>query len=398
MKTHGCHSIPFVACIVFASIWSGVSTSASAQPAAPERPTSVTAPSLLTNGGFEEGNLEPAGWKKGNDVPGVEYLWTSGVSYEGKASLCLRKTEKRYWPVAEWYQEISHDGSARPLTVEAMVKAQDLTKAVLDVQFHSPSGESTHKWAIYLGAKNPNDPPVMHDWKPYRGEVDIPDGTTSLRIAFQIYGPGVVAVDNLAAKIEGGAGPATAGAAAGESSESSPGSESTLRAEAAPVSRPFLLVNAGCEEGQDAPTGWTQGNDIPGVEYIWDRNQGHGGTSSLCIRKTANRYFPIAFWSQAVEKDRPARLVRVRAWVKAESMTKAILDVVFVDSQGEWISHKWAAYIGSKNANEPPATHDWKPYGGEVPIPPGTARVEIALQVYGPGTVWFDDIEAQWVE
>ncbi len=79
-------------------------------------------------------------------------------------------------------------------------------------------------------------------------------------------------------------------------------------------------------------------------------------------------------------------------------MTKAILDVVFYDKDGQWISHKWAAYIGSKREGEPPADHDWRRYLGKVNIPDGTAELCIGLQVYGPGKIWFDCIEARYVK
>jgi RNA polymerase sigma-70 factor (ECF subfamily) len=84
--------------------------------------------------------------------------------------------------------------------------------------------------------------------------------------------------------------------------------------------------------------------------------------------------------------------------IKAEKVTKAILDVVFLDDKGEWISHEWAAYIGAKKANDPPADHDWKEYSGRVKIPKGTKKIQIGLQIYGPGKVWFDEVRAAYVE
>ena len=89
-------------------------------------------------------------------------------------------------------------------------------------------------------------------------------------------------------------------------------------------------------------------------------------------------------------------VLEVSAQVKAKKMTKAILDVLFLDKDGKWISHKWAAYIGSKKPGDPPANHDWKKYSGKVEIPPRTAKLCIGLQVYGPGKVWFDDVQASY--
>ena len=50
------------------------------------------------------------------------------------------------------------------------------------------------------------------------------------------------------------------------------------------------------------------------------------------------------------------------------------------------------AYIGPKEPDKPPFTHDWKRYEGVVSIPPGTKQIIIAPQIYGPGRVWFDDL------
>ncbi|MBN2291662.1 MAG: PEGA domain-containing protein [Pirellulales bacterium] len=153
-----------------------------------------------------------------------------------------------------------------------------------------------------------------------------------------------------------------------------------------------ILTNPGAEDGDTTPNGWKQGTYISGVKYSWDKKVAYRGKASLCIEKTAQRYFPIASWSQTVERKGDAEAVELSAQVKAEKMTKAVLDMVFLDKNDKWISHKWAAYIGSKEKDQPPATHDWKRYAGKVDVPPGTVKVIVGLQVYGPGKVWFDDV------
>src|SRR5262249_31910086 len=87
--------------------------------------------------------------------------------------------------------------------------------------------------------------------------------------------------------------------------------------------------------------------------------------------------------------------LKVSAWVKADHCTKAILDAQFLDGGGKW-SHAWVAYIGAKEANDPPATHGWKRYQGVVEIPRGTRQIVLAPQIYGPGTVGCDDREAEY--
>ncbi len=159
-----------------------------------------------------------------------------------------------------------------------------------------------------------------------------------------------------------------------------------------------ILKNSGVELGDGTPDGWQQGAAIEGVAYSWCKTAAFEGKASLCIEKTAQRYFPIAQWSQNVDRqgNRPALLVS--AQVKAEKMTKAILDVSFLDARGEWLSHHWAAFIGSKEPGMPPANHGWKLYSGKVQIPPQAKKLCIGLQVYGPGKVWFDDIRAGYAD
>jgi RNA polymerase sigma-70 factor (ECF subfamily) len=157
-----------------------------------------------------------------------------------------------------------------------------------------------------------------------------------------------------------------------------------------------LLANGDVEEGAgDSPAAWTVGASIPGVEYIWSRDTGHTHNSSLCLKKTARRYFPIAQWSQIVERKGEAPRLKVSAWVKAEQASKAILDAQFINGEGE-TSHVWVTYIGARKANDKPVSHGWKRYQGIVAIPPKTKQIVIAPQIYGPGTVWFDDLEAEY--
>ncbi|MCC7409116.1 MAG: SLBB domain-containing protein [Phycisphaeraceae bacterium] len=159
-----------------------------------------------------------------------------------------------------------------------------------------------------------------------------------------------------------------------------------------------LLMNPGAELGSDAPAHWSQGAAVQGVQYLWDRHAGFSSNASLCLTKTANRYFPIAQWHQTVERTGAAPRLHVSAQVKAENVTKAILDVLFLDENDQWIRHQWVSYIGSQNDGDPPANHDWKPYAGQLDIPQNTKKIQIGLQIYGPGKVWFDDITATYVQ
>lgn len=162
-----------------------------------------------------------------------------------------------------------------------------------------------------------------------------------------------------------------------------------------------ILANGGVEVSDPSkkslPAAWKVGANVSGVTLQWDNTVAHEGKASLHLKKTAQRYFPITQWSQTVKRTGSQTRLKVSAFVKAESMSKAVLDVQFVDAKGKW-THAWAAYIGAKEADDPPANHDWKPYEGVVAIPDGTVSLIVAPQIYGPGDVWFDDIAAEYTD
>ena len=169
-------------------------------------------------------------------------------------------------------------------------------------------------------------------------------------------------------------------------------------APAAKADRKSILENGGIEDEKEGkPEGWAEGAEVDGVEYLWTRDAGHEGKSSLRIKKTARRYFPIAQWTQEVERRGELPRLKVSAWVKTDKATKGLLDVQFLDAKGKW-SHAWAAYVGPKETGKPPVTHDWKLHEGVVAIPPGTKRMHVGAQVYGPGTYWFDDVAAEYTD
>lgn len=154
-----------------------------------------------------------------------------------------------------------------------------------------------------------------------------------------------------------------------------------------------LTVIDSFEEGNStAPLNWQQGAAVDGVKYIWDKKTGHESQSSLCLKKVANKYFPIAQWTRKLEHTSSSSEVEVSAMVKAQKTSKATIDALFLDADDKWIKHEWISYIGAKDTNDKPANHNWKQYKGTVAIPENTKTIVIGLQIYGPGTVWFDDL------
>ena len=162
-------------------------------------------------------------------------------------------------------------------------------------------------------------------------------------------------------------------------------------------SNSFPLID-GFETGGVAPAGWRRGANVQSVSYIWDKNEAFEGKASLCLNKTARRFFPVAQWSRMFDHDGTSRKLHVSAQVKAKQAAKALIDIQFIGADRKQSGHQWAAYIGAEKAGDPPANHDWKVYGGTVSVPEGTKSIIIALQIYGPGTVWFDELNADFVK
>ena len=121
---------------------------------------------------------------------------------------------------------------------------------------------------------------------------------------------------------------------------------------------PLAFRNLGMEEGSSAPSAWVQGAPVPGVQLLWDQKTAHGGKASLCLKKTAQRYFPVAQWSQSlpVETASSPRKFRVRCWVKTEAVTTAIIDVPYQVRQQR--GHAWAVFLGQKQPTDPFLKHD----------------------------------------
>ncbi|MCG6155502.1 alpha/beta hydrolase [Rubinisphaera margarita] len=157
------------------------------------------------------------------------------------------------------------------------------------------------------------------------------------------------------------------------------------------------LLSDSLETGDTVPVGWEQGANLNGVEYIYDRNAASDGNRSLSIRKTAQRYFPIAAWWRRLDHTGDAPAVQLSAQVKAENVTKVVLDFTFRGAGKNDLGHAWVTYL-IPDSPEEPITHDWKLYEGTVAIPKDAAEIIVGLQMYGPGQVWFDEVEVRYAD
>jgi len=158
-----------------------------------------------------------------------------------------------------------------------------------------------------------------------------------------------------------------------------------------------LIKNSSFEEGSNLPS-WQMGsippNADPPITVSIDSGTAHSGKSSLKFERTQRGFFPVSMCSQQIVFDGSQSKIKVGLWAKAESVSKATMAVMFQGGDG---SIEWGAYIGAQNPGDSPANHDWKHYGAVLAIPSGTTGITIALETYGPGSLWVDDVSAAYV-
>lgn len=186
----------------------------------------------------------------------------------------------------------------------------------------------------------------------------------------------------------------------------------TARADAAflPASEESSVVlNGGFEEmTAGGPRGWTRGSlppdaDVPvtiAYNTIKDddpesvRAMRHSGHGAVSFAKTEERFFPVALLTQAIPYKGQSR-IRVSMWAKAERVRKFALAVMMSGTGDGQV--EWGPYIGSADSSTP-ITHDWKQYSKVIDVPSGTTGITLALEMYGSGTVYVDDVSATYEE
>ncbi|HTQ09442.1 MAG TPA: M56 family metallopeptidase [Fimbriimonadaceae bacterium] len=167
----------------------------------------------------------------------------------------------------------------------------------------------------------------------------------------------------------------------------------TARATDTP-SEPNVVVNGGFENGAQNWTRRSLGveSDIP-IDI--DQQTYHSGKASLRFMKTDNTFFPIATMDQDLPWDGKTQFVKISAWIKAENAKKFTLAL---DQDHGAKGRQWAAYVGDRTSSSGSVTHDWQQYKATLKIAEGTRSVGLSLQMYGPGTIWIDDITASFTD
>jgi hypothetical protein len=144
------------------------------------------------------------------------------------------------------------------------------------------------------------------------------------------------------------------------------------------------------KDGFEDASAWREGQQIKGVRYLRDTKRFSEGQCSLCISKREKNYFPIAQWSRRISELPKGTDLDISVDIKALRAHKAVVDIQYLNAGS--FQHEWAIYIGAEQASDPPAHHDWKTYTGIIRLPEDADSVSLALQVYGPGSVWFDNL------
>lgn len=159
---------------------------------------------VLLEDSFESGDSTPFGWED-RDIEGVKLTWDKRLAKTGDRSLRLSKTANRYFPIASWAKRVEHkQDQAEALQLTAVVRAKDAKKVVLDVLFLDDDAKwISHEWTSYIGEDDSNPGGVTCDWTEYSGAVAIPEGTAFIELSAQIYGPGMVWVDDIKATYVG---------------------------------------------------------------------------------------------------------------------------------------------------------------------------------------------------
>ncbi len=155
-----------------------------------------------------------------------------------------------------------------------------------------------------------------------------------------------------------------------------------------------LLANGDFEKGEGlVPEPWTLRKEGL-ISFEWADGLGYEGSRGVHIAKTEGK-FPYASFLQTIAAPGDDCLVQLSAWVKAQDVGKAVLDLVFLDEHDEWVYHIWVRTIGEPWDD---GTNDWKQYVDYAYVPAGTKKIEVSLQMYWPGELWVDDVELREVK
>ncbi|MBM4085850.1 MAG: hypothetical protein FJ272_13765, partial [Planctomycetes bacterium] len=146
------------------------------------------------------------------------------------------------------------------------------------------------------------------------------------------------------------------------------------------------LVNAGFENGADAPDGW----QVWGVDdkHKMSRQKGGAHTGDWCARcevaEGAERTW--VKYSQGGIPVIAGQKYRLTAWVKAQSVKGRAGWYVHVDGAKPQMVNRTEGWEG---------TYDWRQMTIAFDVPEGGQTFSCGTLLHGTGTAWFDDVKLE---
>jgi hypothetical protein len=168
-------------------------------------------------------------------------------------------------------------------------------------------------------------------------------------------------------------------------------------APAAVPTRGIVLVNPGFESAKPGaggnPDGWFSFQHAGAVSYryVVDTTEAHGGTRSLRIDNIGPE--PYGAVAQIVAAAPHAgKVARLSGWLRTRDANDngAVLTLLVMQG-GATLAQNFMQDAAVKG------TTGWKRYTITLPVARGADRIEVGAMMQGRGSMWFDDVELEFV-
>jgi len=169
-----------------------------------------------------------------------------------------------------------------------------------------------------------------------------------------------------------------------------------VRPAAAPAAGPIAMVNPGFESDKTAPTGGPEGwysyqhAGEPSYVFVLDADVRHSGLRSLRVDNIGSQ--PYGSTAQIVRgANFVGRKVRFSAWLRTRDTVDGASLFLIAEQGGNNLAYNFMA------GSEVKGTHDWARHSITLDVPPGADQLRVGVTLQGPGSVWFDDAELEFV-
>jgi len=175
-----------------------------------------------------------------------------------------------------------------------------------------------------------------------------------------------------------------------------PDAATRVRPAAAPAAGPIAMVNPGFESDKTAPTGGPEGwysyqhAGEPSYVFVLDADVRHSGLRSLRVDNIGSQ--PYGSTAQIVRgANFVGRKVRFSAWLRTRDTVDGASLFLIAEQGGNNLAYNFMA------GSEVKGTHDWARHSITLDVPPGADQLRVGVTLQGPGSVWFDDAELEFV-